>query len=238
MALSTVQLASMRLYLADPGTSAQQAILIDNALTGTFTVSFDGQTTTAIPYPAGSNVLQNALAALSNIGLGNISVVNDSPYAVYFGGDLASAAQPMLTVDDSNLIGPNVLSTVSQVVAGGIQAFSDDELNGLYSDGNSNFFLAVSFGFRVLMSNAAKFVTYVAGQTREEKDKIFDHLAAMAELYQTWAYAGQQILLTSLVPVPPRERAWPYPNPARQGNLNVTPGNRALWRRGWGGWGW
>lgn len=237
MALSSDQINSMRVYLADPGTSAAQNLLIENALTGTFTISFDGQTTAPIAALAGSNEIQNAMVALPNIGLGNITVVNTAPYVLYFGGTLSSAAQPMITVDTTNLIGNNVSATVSQYVAGGIQAFSEDELNALYTDANFNFFLAVSFGFRVLMSNAAKFSDFTAGQSKESKSQIFDHLAAMAEMYQTWAYAGQQILLTSLIPVPPRERAWPYPNPARQGNLNVTPGNR-IWRRGsWnGGW--
>lgn len=226
------------MYLADAGTSAVQNILIENALDGTFTISFDGQTTAAIAALAGANVVQNALAALSNIGTGNITVVNDSPYAVYFMGDLGNAAQSMLTVDDASLIGNLPSATVSLVTAGGITAFSDAELNSLYSDADSNFFLAIAFGFRVLQANAAKFNNYTAGQTKEEKSQIFDHLSDMEKLYLTWAFAGSQVQISRLMPVPPKPRAYPSPPNQSAAQVSIGPNGRPWRRTGWGGWGW
>lgn len=238
MSMTAAQLASARMYLADPGTSAVQNVLIENALDGTFTISFDGQTTSAIPALSGANVVQNALAALSNIGTGNITVVNDAPYAVYFGGTLGNVAQPMLTVDTTNLIGNMPSGTVSLVTAGGITAFSDDELNGLYSDASNNFFLAIAFGFRVLQANAAKFNDYTAGQTKESKDQIFQHLTEMEQMYILWAFSGQQVQITGLTPVPPRPRAYPSPPNQTATNVSISPNGRSWRRNGWGGWGW
>lgn len=237
MSLSADQIALIRQKIADPGTSAVQSILIDNAIDGTFTVSFDGQTTTAIDYGAGANAMQNALAALTNIGTGNISVVNTAPYVVYFTGTLGNVAQPMLTVDDSNLIGMNISVTVSQVTAGGTTAFTDDELNANYTLAKDIFFLCIAYCIDDLLANAAKFNLYVAGQTREAKGEIFDHLLKMSEFYHQWANADQQVQIAGLAPVPPRTRAWPYPSPISGANLNMTPGGKTRWRRtGWGDW--
>jgi hypothetical protein len=41
---------------------------------GTFTLTYNGQTTSAIAYDANAATVQAALAALSNIGVGNVAV--------------------------------------------------------------------------------------------------------------------------------------------------------------------
>ena len=175
MSMTDSQLAIARDLLADEGTSAAQSILISNATDGTWTISYAGQTTSALAYNAGANEVQNALAALSNIGIGNVTVVNNAPYVVYFSGALANQALAMLTVNSSGLAGVGVIVTVSLVTVGGVKVFSDAELNAYYdlafSTGqsvNSQFFMAISYGFRQLLANAAKFNDYVAGQTQEK----------------------------------------------------------------------
>jgi hypothetical protein len=234
MSLSAANLSLARGFLADPGTSAVQSIQIDNAIGGTFTASFDGQTTSALDFNAGANELQNALAALSNIGTGNVAVQNTAPYVVYLTGDLGNAAQSMLTVDDSNLVGTGVIVTVSQVTAGGVTAFSDDELNALYDLAVSNLFLTISYGFRELKSNAARFNRYTAGQTQEFKEQIFDHLSDLADDFERLSRAAHQVQSSRMEHVPPELRAVPVSPGVPATSLRYGPNGALPWRRG--GW--
>lgn len=217
MSMTEAQIDLARQYLADQGTSAVQSILIDGAISGTFTISFDGQTTADIAFDAGANTVQNALCALSNIDVGGITVVLGSGivgaivYDIYFAGDLQYTAQPMFTVDTTDLNGVSVEAVISLATAGGVTTFTDEELNSQYDFAQANFFLAICYMFRVLMSNAAKFNDYVAGQSQEKKSQIFDHLEIMANKYEEWSRAGDQLQMASLVPVPPRLRAIPNP---------------------------
>lgn len=235
MALSADNLALARQYLADLGTGAVQRIELANAIGGTFTISFDGQTTTALDFDAGANEVQNALAALSNIGTGNIQAVLSASfvYTLSFAGDLDHMAQNMFTVDDTSLEGTGIVVTVTQLVAGGVTAFSDADLDALNVNANLNFFLTVAYGFRVLMSNAAKFNRYVAGQTQEFKEQIFDHLKDMEALYTSWAFADQQVQFVSLKSAPPVPRAVPVTAGLPATSLQYGPWNP---RNPWGVW--
>ncbi|HEY1466379.1 MAG TPA: hypothetical protein VGF11_04935, partial [Acidimicrobiales bacterium] len=57
------------------GTNAQQTVTITGGPTGgTFTLTYAGQTTTAIPYNATAAVVQAALIALTNIGPNDVTV--------------------------------------------------------------------------------------------------------------------------------------------------------------------
>lgn len=234
MSMTANQLALARQYLADPGTSAVQTIELSNAIGGTFTISYDGQTTLALDFDAPANDVQNALCALSNVGVGNIQVVlSANVYTVLFTGVLGNIAQAMLTVDATNLDGVGIIATVVETIAGGVTAFTDDDLNALYVDAQSNFYLAICYGFRVLMSNASKFSRYVAGQTQEFKEQIFDHLKILADMYQTWAFAGNQVQFVSLQSVPPRVRAVPNTVGVPATSLQYFPPNP---RNPWGVW--
>lgn len=245
MSMSVDQRAQARQYLADPGTSAVQSIQIENATGGTFTISYDGQTTIALAWNAGANEVQNALCALSNIGVGGLNVtlsdgvlnssnLISSYFTLYFGNTLGNQALPMVTVDTTLLTGAGALALVTLVTPGGIIAFSDAELDALYADAALNFFLAIAYGFRVLMSNAAKFDDYVAGQTQEKKAQIFSHLKDMEAMYQQWAFAGQQVQFTSLKGVPPRLTAVPQTSGAPATALQYAP----PFGFGRGPWGW
>ena len=73
---------------------------------GTFTLTFDGQTTGDIAYDATGAAFQAELEALSNIAPGDISVVgNGSIYEVYFQGTLGGRDVPLMTADGTNLTG-------------------------------------------------------------------------------------------------------------------------------------
>lgn len=75
---------------------------------GTFTLTFEGQTTGAIPYGADATVVDGALEALGTIGPGNIEVTPTSgmpTYFCWFQGVFEDAAVAMMTADGSGLIG-------------------------------------------------------------------------------------------------------------------------------------
>lgn len=242
MALSDAQISLARLYLADQGTSAMQFIQIDNATSGTFTVSLDGQTTADIDFAAGANAVQNALCTLSNIGVGGVNVVLGNPivgsvvYDIAFAGDLEHVAQPMFTVDATTL-NVGALATVAQAVAGGAVTFSDDELNALYTDAGASFNLMIAKGFDVLAAFGAKFNDYVAGQSQEKKSQVEANIVRMQLWWHQWAIAGHQVQIVSLQGEPPRLTAVPVQPGVPATALQYAPPygtgwGRAPWRRG------
>jgi len=240
MSMSPTQLSNARMYLSDPGTSAVQSIQITNATGGTWTATFNGQTTTALPYNVTGNVLQNALTALSTIGVGQ-ATVNTTPsqvpdsnfYSVYLVGTLGNVAQPMLTIDTSGLTGIGIVGTVLQVQAGGLTAFTDNELGDLYTDSQLNFELAIAKAFDVLVAGGAKFTFFVAGQTQEHKDQISDHLVERALWWHQWANASRQFIPATIEPVPPRLRAVPFNAGQSATSLTYADPDWFNRRRGW-----
>src|SRR5262249_19935723 len=102
------------------GDNVQQVTLTGNPTGGTFTLSFGGQTTSAIAYNASAAPVQSALQALSSIGSGNALVANPtgSAWIVRFAGTLASAVQAAITGNGSGLTGgtsPSVSITVASL---------------------------------------------------------------------------------------------------------------------------
>jgi hypothetical protein len=87
---------------------------------GTFTLSFEGQTTAPIPFNASNETVGNALAALPALGKGNISVgegMRGLPYLVKFDGTRGGADQPQITADASGLT-PSGTVTVTTLQKG------------------------------------------------------------------------------------------------------------------------
>ncbi len=98
----------------------RQRIVIE-ATAGTFTLSFDGSTTTPIASSfLHSFVIREALAALPSVGgEANVAVSGDegegsadNPFVVTFKGALGGADQPTLTADTSQLTGTVEVSTI------------------------------------------------------------------------------------------------------------------------------
>lgn len=89
---------------------------------GTFTLTFGGQTTSAIAYNATAATVQAALIALSSILTGNV-VVTGGPgpgtaYTVEFKGTLGIAAQAVMTASGAGLTGgtsPSVVIAETQL---------------------------------------------------------------------------------------------------------------------------
>ncbi|MCA9014008.1 MAG: LamG domain-containing protein [Planctomycetaceae bacterium] len=88
---------------------------------GTFTLSFNGQTTGAIAYNASAATIQTALEALSNIPAGSVScgggALPGTPVTVTFQDELAATDVALLVVDTTNLTG--VTGSAAETTPGG-----------------------------------------------------------------------------------------------------------------------
>ncbi len=89
------------------GANAIQNVTINNSpIDGSFTLNLDGHVTTGINFFAPAIDVQNALAALSNIGVGNVAVSGRSggPYTITFTGTLSAMAVNTLVANYTGLI--------------------------------------------------------------------------------------------------------------------------------------
>jgi streptogramin lyase len=84
---------------------------------GTFTLTFNGQTTTPLPFNATSTEVETALGALSTIG-GTANVGVSGSYTVTFEGALQRTNVPQMTCDGSGLTGGTPTCTVATTTAG------------------------------------------------------------------------------------------------------------------------
>src|SRR6266851_2233169 len=89
------------------GDNVQQVQLTGSPTGGTFTLTFNGQTTSAIAYNASAATVQSALQALSTIGSGNALVAQASglSWNVRFASTLAGSVQAAITGNGSGLTG-------------------------------------------------------------------------------------------------------------------------------------
>lgn len=102
-------------------TNEVQTVTITGGPTGgTFTLTYSGQTTSAIAYNASASTVQTALAALSNVGSGNVTVTgsNGGPYTVTFTGTLGSKNVAQMTATSSLTGGTSPGVTVATSTAG------------------------------------------------------------------------------------------------------------------------
>ena len=100
--------------------SETQSVFLTANTGGTFTLTFNGQTTITLAGTATAAVVQSALESLSSVGLGNVVVQQiGSRYVVTFSGALAAANQPLLT---SNTAGGLTVS-ISTFAEGELPAF-------------------------------------------------------------------------------------------------------------------
>lgn len=114
----------MRWYNAKLGLHVDevQTVTITGTPTGgTFTLTFDGDTTTAIAYNAIASAVETALEALDGIGAGNVNVTGSTggPYTVTFAGDLAETDVPQMTATASLTGGTSPTVTVTTATPGG-----------------------------------------------------------------------------------------------------------------------
>jgi hypothetical protein len=112
------------------GTNAVQTITVTGTPTGgTFTLNFDGATTTTILYNSTAAQLQAILDALPTIGTGNTLVAGGAlpgtPLTVTFRNTLGGAPQPLMTLITNSLTGgstPTVTPTTTTPGVAGVAA--------------------------------------------------------------------------------------------------------------------
>jgi hypothetical protein len=118
--------ALMEFYGEDLGqlTNEVQSIAITGApVGGTFTLTFDGETTDDIAYNASAAAVKTALTALSNVGNGDVATsggaLPTSPVVVTFQGDLENADVPQMTATGTFTGGTSPAVTVTTTTPGG-----------------------------------------------------------------------------------------------------------------------
>lgn len=105
-------------------TSEVQTVTITGGPTGgTFTLTFDGETTAAIAYNAAASAVQSALEALSNIEPGDVAVTGgplpDTAVTVTFGGRYLGDNVPQMTASGSLTGGTTPAVAVATTTGGG-----------------------------------------------------------------------------------------------------------------------
>jgi hypothetical protein len=97
----------------------KQNVTVNGATGGTFTITFDEDTTVAIPYDAAPPIVEAALENLDSIGEGNVSVLaGTTGYDIEFINDLAQQNLALLTADGQSLTGETPTIAVVELVAG------------------------------------------------------------------------------------------------------------------------
>jgi hypothetical protein len=106
------------LQLPATGTSEVQKITLPAADGGSFTITFDGQTTNAIAWNAASSAVDTAVEALSTVGAGNVAVTGNAggPYTLTFGGTLANKNVAEVTTTGSLTSSGNPVNTPETIV--------------------------------------------------------------------------------------------------------------------------
>lgn len=119
--------------------SEVQTLASSAATAGTFTLSYGGQTTAALPYTATNTAIQTALQGLSTIGAGNVTVTggpaNSAPSIFTFAGTLANTDTLPIVLDKTLLTGGTaaaITETTKGSAAGtnyGIDLWHEDSFN-------------------------------------------------------------------------------------------------------------
>lgn len=113
-----------------------QTVDVIGSTAGTYTISFDGETTAAIAYNASAAAVQAALELLSNVQPGDIVVTggpgNAALLTLTFGGQYAGMNVPAVTLGTGSLTGgtPAVVTTVAGAAADG----ADEVAGFVYPD--------------------------------------------------------------------------------------------------------
>lgn len=101
----------------------QQLSITGGPTGGTFTLTFDGQTTAAIPFNATALQVQTALRALASIGAAGVNCTGGplpgTPIVITFAGDLSGKNVSQLTSTDS-LTGGAVPATAISTTTPGV----------------------------------------------------------------------------------------------------------------------
>jgi hypothetical protein len=92
----------------DPGTNEIQQVSVEQVTGGTFTLTYSGQTTTAIAFDATAAKVEQELESLSTVGNGNVDVtggpLTEAPLQVEFIGTLGKTDLSLMTSGSNSLL--------------------------------------------------------------------------------------------------------------------------------------
>ena len=156
-----------------------QTVTID-ATGGTFTLTFDGETTSALAFDASAATVKTALDGLSNINPGDVTVALDAlVYTITFAGQYAGENVPALVSDASSLTGGGTSATVATSTAGGNAAGTGAEtavgvlrtgIETASADTLGNIVFAGSLTYSKLTGLDAKAIEQLNGRTDTVQD--------------------------------------------------------------------
>lgn len=113
----------------------QTAVITGTPTGGSFTLTFNGETTAAIAYNANAAAVQSALLALSNLDTGDVVVTGTNPnFTITFGGNYASANPPQITATPS-LTGGTSPSVTTATTTSGHTGETDNTYQSLVEKG-------------------------------------------------------------------------------------------------------
>ena len=112
-------------------TNESQTIAVSGATGGTFTLTFDGQTTAPIAFPLDNAAIEAALEALSN--LDDVAVTGTTTRTVNFRGGVSQTNVPQMTGDGAGLIGTAPVLTVAMATVAGGQGVNVPAEGGLFN---------------------------------------------------------------------------------------------------------
>ena len=100
------------------GANAAQTVTLNNATSGSFTLTFNGQTTAPLAFNAAASDVAAALAALSNVGLGKVLVtLLGNVFTLIFQNALAGGALPQIAAN--SFLNPGATITTAVTNPGG-----------------------------------------------------------------------------------------------------------------------
>lgn len=125
------QITASGLYgpYSGPRSEVQTVTITGGPTGGTYTLTFSGQTTAAIPYNATATQVQTALEALSNVNPGDVAVAGGphpgTPVVVTFGGQYLGEDVAQMTATGSLTGGTSPAVAVATTTPGGGASASD-----------------------------------------------------------------------------------------------------------------
>ncbi|MET0684994.1 MAG: ThuA domain-containing protein, partial [Solirubrobacteraceae bacterium] len=115
----------------DQLTNESQNLTVTNATGGTFTLTFDGQTTAPIAFPLDNAAIESALEALSN--LDDVAVTGTGARTINFRGNKAEQNVPLMTVDGSGLTGTAPAATLAMALGNNGQGLNVPLEGGMFN---------------------------------------------------------------------------------------------------------
>jgi PKD repeat protein/glucose/arabinose dehydrogenase len=112
-------------------TNENQTVAVSGATGGTFTLTFDGQTTGPIPFPLDNAAIESALEALPN--LDDVAVTGTGTRTVNFRGNKSEQNVPLMTGDGSGLTGTAPALTVAMATINNGQNVNIPADGGLFN---------------------------------------------------------------------------------------------------------